>query len=85
MGAGLSRPGSRKLTYKEKQDLARLPQLIEGMEREQQQLNEAVASPGFYKETADAIHTTLARLEVLQQALLDAYARWDELDSRSGN
>ena len=53
------------------------------MELEQQQLNAAVADPGFYKETAETIHQTLARLETLQQSLLDAYARWDELDSRS--
>ena len=37
----------------------------------------------FYKETAETIHQTLARLDGLQQGLLDAYARWDELDSRS--
>jgi len=54
------------------------------MEQEQQQLNTAVAAPAFYKESAETIHQTLARLETLQQELLDAYARWDELDSRSG-
>ena len=54
------------------------------MEREQEQLNAAVAAPGFYKETAETIHRTLARLGALEQELLDAYARWDELDSRAG-
>jgi hypothetical protein len=43
----------------------------------------AVSRPDFYREPADAIHGTLARLDTLQQAILDAYARWDELDSRS--
>ena len=78
----VSEPG-RKPSYKEQRELERLPEQIDEMEREQQQLNAAVAAPGFYKETAEAIHQTLARLETLQQALLDAYARWDELDSRS--
>ncbi len=32
------------------------------MEREQEQLNAAVAAPDFYKETAETIHQTLARL-----------------------
>ena len=71
-----------KLSFKEQKELDRLPGRIEEMEREQEQLNAAVAAPGFYRESADAIHTTLARLELLQQSLLDAYARWDELDSR---
>jgi len=73
-----------KPSYREQQELDRLPGRIDEMELEQQQLNAAVADPGFYKETAETIHQTLARLETLQQALLDAYARWDELDSRSG-
>ena len=78
-----SEAGSRKPSYREQQELARLPGQIEAMEIKQQQLNAAVADPGFYKESAETIHRTLARLEALQQALLDAYARWDELDSRS--
>ncbi|MDO8794869.1 MAG: ATP-binding cassette domain-containing protein [Vicinamibacterales bacterium] len=72
-----------KLSFKEQKELEKLPTRIEGLEAEQQQLNDAVAAPGFYKEGAEAIHQTLARLEQLQEALLDAYARWDELDSRS--
>jgi ATP-binding cassette subfamily F protein uup len=77
-------PGSRKPSYREQQELEQLPGRIDEMEIEQQQLNAAVAAPGFYRETAESIHRTLARLETLQQAVLDAYARWDELDSRSG-
>ena len=76
--------GSAKPSYKEQREFDQLPGLIEAMELEQQQLNAAVAAPGFYKETAETIHQTLARLAALEQALLDAYARWDELDSRSG-
>ena len=72
-----------KLSFKEQKELEKLPKRIEGLETEQQQLSTAVAAPGFYKESAESIHTTLARLEELQEALLDAYARWDELDSRS--
>ena len=87
-GAGLVRvaePNTGKPSYREQQELDRLPGRIDEMELEQQQLNAAVADPGFYKETAETIHQTLARLEALQQALLDAYARWDELDSRSAS
>ena len=93
-GTGRVEPGTRnqepgtskaasKLSFKEQKELEKLPTRIEGLEAEQEQLNAAVASPGFYKEGAETIHQTLARLEQIQEALLDAYARWDELDSRT--
>ena len=75
--------GSRKLSYREQQEIVRLPGQIENLESEQQELTAAVADPEFYKEPAETIHRTLARLDTLQQSVLDAYARWDELDSRS--
>ena len=78
-------PARAKLSYREQQELERLPSRIEEMELEQQRLTTAVADAGFYKEAAEVIHRTLARLDELQQLLLDAYARWDELDSRSKN
>jgi ATP-binding cassette subfamily F protein uup len=82
--APVERPApSRKPSYREQRELEELPARIEAMEREQEQLSVAMAAPGFYKETAETIHATLARLAALEQELLDAYARWDELDSRS--
>jgi len=73
--------GRKKPSFKEQQELDRLPKRIDDMELEQQRLNAVVAGSEFYKETAETIHQTLARLDELQQELLDAYARWDELDS----
>ena len=83
--APVAEPGRRKLSYREQRELKELPDQIGGLEHEQAQLHAAVADPGFYKTDAEAIHQTLARLDHLQQALLDAYARWDELDSRAQN
>ncbi|HKO91467.1 MAG TPA: ATP-binding cassette domain-containing protein [Polyangiaceae bacterium] len=71
----------RKASYKEQQELLALPDRIESLEAEQQRLQDAVASPDFYKEGADAIARTMARLEAIEQELLGALARWDELDS----
>ena len=79
----VTEPGGRKLSYREQRELDRLPGRIDEMEIEQQQLHTAVAHPEFYKEPAETIHQTLARLDGLQQAILDGYARWDELDSRA--
>jgi len=73
----------KKPSFKEQQELDRLPKQIDDMEMEQQRLNVVVAGSEFYRESAETIHQTLARLDVLQQELLDAYARWDELESRA--
>jgi ABC transport system ATP-binding/permease protein len=74
--------GPRKVSYREQQELLALPARIERLEAEQQQLNAAVAAPDFYKEPAETIARTLARVETIEQELLEALERWDELDSR---
>jgi ATP-binding cassette subfamily F protein uup len=73
--------GPRKASYREQQELLALPGRIESLEAEQQRLQDIVAGPDFYKEPADAIARTLARLDAIDQELLQALARWDELDS----
>ncbi len=78
-------PVRKRLSYKEQREFDALPARIEAIEAEQQALHAAVAAPEFYKEPAEAIRQSLARLEELQAALLAAYARWDELDSLRPN
>jgi ATP-binding cassette subfamily F protein uup len=73
--------GPRKANYREQQELLALPGRIERLEAEQQRLTAAVASPDFYKEPGATIEATLGRLHAIEQELLDAMARWDELDS----
>ena len=73
----------KKLSFNERREFDRLPGRIEALEQELRGLNEAVAGPEFYKNSADAIAATLARLESVQQELHVVYARWDELDSRT--
>jgi ATP-binding cassette subfamily F protein uup len=74
----------KKLSYKERRELADLPARIEVLEAEQSELNATVAHPEFYRESAEAIARTLARIAELQHVLDGVYARWDELDSRAG-
>ena len=69
----------RKLSFKEKKELQALPQLIETLETEQQQLHEAMADPDFYKQGAD-VAAAAARLEELKEQLENAYARWETLE-----
>jgi ATP-binding cassette subfamily F protein uup len=73
----------KKLSYREQKELADLPDRIQALEAEQQRLNTAVAAPNFYKEPADIIKRTLARVDALRDELLQVYARWSELDSRT--
>jgi len=73
----------RKASYREQQELLALPGRIASLESEQLRLQAAVAAPAFYKEPAETIARTLTRLEAIEQELLDALARWDELDSLS--
>ena len=72
----------KKLSYKEQRELEALPARIEALEAEQRALGEKIAGPAFYKEAADAIRASLARVDELQRELTAAYARWDALDSR---
>ena len=76
-----SRP--RKLSYKEQQEFEQLPARIEALESEQQQLQSVVAGPLFYTQPAGEIIRILARLEELDELLLECYVRWDAFDSRA--
>jgi ATP-binding cassette subfamily F protein uup len=73
----------RKLSYNEQRELEGLPAQIEAFEAEDRRLNAAIHAPDFYQEPAETIRGTLKRLEEVHGELASAYARWDELDSRT--
>jgi ATP-binding cassette subfamily F protein uup len=70
----------RKLTYKEKQELKILPQRIEELEVEQEELYRQMAEPDFYRQEGERIAKAKERIEVLKQELAGAYQRWEELE-----
>ncbi len=72
-----------RLSYKEKVEFEALPARIDALETERAGLEAKVAGPEFYREPADVIRSTLARLEHLPAELDAVYRRWDELDSRA--
>jgi ATP-binding cassette subfamily F protein uup len=85
-GEGRKAPGTpprKRLTFNEQREYAQLPARIDALEREIQQLNDAVAGPDFYKEGADAIRRTLARVEEANAELNLALERWLELEART--
>ena len=74
----------RKLTFKEQKEFETLPQKIEALEAEQQQILASMADPNFYRESGDKVSEYKARLEVLEKELAGAYKRWGELDAAKG-
>ena len=72
----------RKLNYKEQRELAGLPARIERLEAEQARLHADANGPAFYRKPSEIIATTLARVQAVDQELLEVLARWDDLDSR---
>jgi ATP-binding cassette subfamily F protein uup len=79
------RPKPRKLTYKEQQELEKLPARIAALEEEQRRLQADIASPEFYKSPKDQIAAALARADAVQKELDAALERWVELDAVARN
>jgi ABC transport system ATP-binding/permease protein len=73
--------GSRKLTFKERQELDRLPAAIEQLEANIQTLHRDMAEPHFYQQTGPLIAKEQARLQQLEGKLAAAFERWVELEA----
>ena len=73
--------GPRKLTFKERGELERLPGRIEALEQERNRIYEQMSSPEFYRGDGEKISRTQTRLEELERELGEAYERWEELES----
>lgn len=71
----------KKLSFKEQRELEQLPERIEQLEALQAELSEQMSSSDFYKQSPDAVTAMLARLQETEDALAQAYKRWDELDA----
>ena len=74
---------ARKLTFKEKQEVVELPLRIEALETEVAQLHAKMADPDFYRTAGAQVAAATTRLETLEAELVEAYARWEELESLS--
>jgi ATP-binding cassette subfamily F protein uup len=70
----------RKLSFKEQQELAALPALIESLEQEIARLHAAMAAPDFYRQPGDVLAGHQSLLRESEQRLLTAFARWETLE-----
>ncbi len=73
-----------KLSYKEERELEILPQTIEALEQDKNNLIATLNAPEFQK--SSDVHTIISaneRLEALEKQLDEAYQRWEELEELS--
>ena len=75
-----SRKQNKKRSYKEQRELDALPEKIEQLEAQQQQLNKEMSDPAFFKQDKDSILETQQRLQQITQELEQCYQRWEELE-----
>ncbi len=78
------KPKKSGLSYKENRELEALPGLIGDLEKEQKLLEEKMASSEFYKESPQEITSVQDRFERIENALLEALSRWEELEAKKG-
>ncbi|KQU78129.1 MULTISPECIES: ATP-binding cassette domain-containing protein [unclassified Rhizobacter] len=71
-----------KLSYKEQRELDGLPARIEALETEQKTLSELLAGTEIYAGDAAKLAAAQARFAVLDDELLAALTRWEELGAR---
>jgi len=71
----------RPLSARDARDLADLPARIEALEKEQGELAAKLGDPAFYKREPAAFLAIKARLEDLERAHAEAFARWEKLEA----
>jgi ABC transport system ATP-binding/permease protein len=70
----------RRLNYKERRELEALPERIETLEAEQEQLYEMLSDPKLYRQEGEEIAQVKAKLAEITQELEDTYNRWEQLE-----
>ncbi len=72
--------GHRRLSYKQSQQLAALPGMIEQLEQQIGQLHQDMADPIFYQQSGELIAADQAQLKDLEIQLTENYRLWEELE-----
>ena len=74
------RKKGRKLGYMEERELKSLPEKIEKLEAQQEELFQVMSGPDFYKQQKSEIVKITEKVESLKEVLNKAYKRWEELE-----
>lgn len=70
----------KKLSYKAQKELEELPDLIERLETEKEQMQLKINQSDFYQQDKALIKTTLDKIEEIDAGLTLAYEKWEQLD-----
>ncbi len=71
-----------KLSYKETQELNTLPEKIAALEKEQAELHQRLADPELYRSQAEQVKTMQARVQTIDDELMELLARWEMLEAK---
>ncbi|MFT4623010.1 MAG: ATP-binding cassette subfamily F protein uup [Myxococcota bacterium] len=71
-----------RLTWKERQEFAGIPDRIETLEADQAALHDVLADPATYAERGDEVPALNERVNALTQEIEALYARWESLAER---
>ncbi|CAG0960947.1 ABC transporter ATP-binding protein uup [Methylophilaceae bacterium] len=77
-----AKSGSGKLGFKELKELEALPQTIETLEREQAEIQALLTGTDIYRDNPGQVKTCQARLDEIEDVLMQALERWEHLESR---
>ncbi|GLP96006.1 ATP-binding cassette ATPase Uup [Paraferrimonas sedimenticola] len=72
--------GTKKLSYKLQRELEALPEQMEQLEVNIEDLQQAIAKPEFFEQEQQQVNETLAQLAEYEQQLETLFERWEELE-----
>jgi ATP-binding cassette subfamily F protein uup len=73
----------KKLSFKEQRELDELPKLIAALEDEQTALALQLSDPDFYKKNAAEAKRVNQRVEEIENELLTALEKWEQIEARA--
>ena len=73
----------QKLNSKKRQELETIPNRIDALEKEQENIGVSLANPDLYKNNPDQIPSYQARIKEIEEDLMALMTRWEELLQRS--
>jgi ATP-binding cassette subfamily F protein uup len=76
---------AKKLSYKDQRELDMLPQQIETLETELDEVQQALADPDLYQQQPDKVNELSARMKEVEAELAHCYERWEALEALREN
>jgi ATP-binding cassette subfamily F protein uup len=80
--AAIKSKSSNKLSFKEQRELEEIPQRIEALEQEQEEIAAELGSGSLYRDNPQQAKQLQERTAAIEEELLQLMTRWDQLESR---